>query len=121
MAKGFAELGYNIVATEGTAGYLQAAGLTAAVVGKVHEQRQDIINMIKAGQINMVINTLTHGKEPETDGFKIRRAAVEHAVPCLTALDTVREVLRVIKCMRRQSGLDVRALQDYVESGNGCA
>jgi len=121
LAKGFAELGYNIVATEGTAGYLQAAGLTAAVVGKVHEQRQDIINMIKAGQINMVINTLTHGKEPETDGFKIRRAAVEHAVPCLTALDTVREVLRVIKCMRRQSGLDVRALQDYVESGNGCA
>lgn len=121
LARGFAELGYKLVATKGTAEYLHGLGLEAEVVQKVHEQRPDIIQMIKNEKINMVINTLTHGKEPERDGFKIRRATVEHAIPCLTALDTVRELLRVLKYMREQSMVNVRAIQDYSESGDGRA
>lgn len=75
-------------------------GIDAEIVGKVHERSTDIIQMIKSGKINMVINTLTQGKHSMNDGFKIRRATVEHGVACLTSLDTAWEVLRVSSFMR---------------------
>ncbi|MCI6101206.1 MAG: carbamoyl-phosphate synthase large subunit, partial [Selenomonas sp.] len=78
LAKAFAELGFEICATEGTAKTIQSMGIDAEVVGKVHERSSDIIQMIKNGKINMVINTLTQGKHSAKDGFKIRRATVEH-------------------------------------------
>ena len=91
LAKAFAELGFEIVATEGTAKAIQSMGIDAEVVGKVHERSSDIIQMIKNGKINMVINTLTQGKHSAKDGFKIRRATVEHGIACLTSLDTAWE------------------------------
>lgn len=121
LAKGFAGLGYSLVATAGTAQYLQSLGLNVEIVQKVHEHKADIIQMIKTGKINMVINTLTHGKEPERDGFKIRRATVEHAIPCLTSMDTAKEVLHVLSFMRERRLVYALALQDYVGGGDGLA
>lgn len=118
LAKGFADLGYSLVATAGTAHYLQSLGLSVDTVQKVHEHKADIIQMIKTGKINMVINTLTHGKEPERDGFKIRRATVEHAIPCLTSMDTAKEVLHVLNFMRERRLVYALALQDYVGGGD---
>jgi carbamoyl-phosphate synthase large subunit len=118
LAKGFADLGYSLVATAGTAQYLQSLGLAVDTVQKVHEHKADIIQMIKTGKINMVINTLTHGKEPERDGFKIRRATVEHAIPCLTSMDTAKEVLHVLNFMRERRLVYALALQDYVGGGD---
>jgi len=118
LAKGFADLGYSLVATAGTAQYLQSLGLSVDTVQKVHEHKADIIQMIKTGKINMVINTLTHGKEPERDGFKIRRATVEHAIPCLTSMDTAKEVLHVLNFMRERRLVYALALQDYVGGGD---
>ncbi|QJW46647.1 carbamoyl-phosphate synthase large subunit [bacterium BFN5] len=118
LAKGFADLGYSLVATAGTAQYLQTLGLSVDTVQKVHEHKADIIQMIKTGKINMVINTLTHGKEPERDGFKIRRATVEHAIPCLTSMDTAKEVLHVLNFMRERRLVYALALQDYVGGGD---
>ena len=119
LAKNFAELGYNLVATAGTAKYLQSLGLKVDIVHKVHEHKPDIIQMIKTGKINMVVNTLTHGKEPQRDGYKIRRATVEHAIPCLTSMDTAKEVLSVLTFMRERRLVYVLALQDYVGGGDG--
>lgn len=121
LAKAFSDLGFQLVATEGTAKTIRSLGIDADIVGKVHERSTDIIQMIKSGQIQMVINTLTQGKHSAKDGFKIRRATVEHGIACLTSLDTAWEVLRVLSFMRERRLVYVLALQDYVGGGDGLA
>lgn len=121
LAKAFSELGFHLIATGGTAKAIHSLGIDADVVGKVHERSSDIIQMIKRGQINMVINTLTQGKDSAKDGFKIRRATVEHGILCLTSLDTAWEVLRVLSFMRDRRLVYSLALQDYVGGGDGLA
>ena len=121
LAKAFYELGFKLVATEGTARAIQTMGIEADVVGKVHERSSDIIHLIKAGKINMVINTLSQGKHAQKDGFKIRRATVEHGIACLTSLDTAWEVLRVLSFMRERRLVYSLAIQDYVGGGDDLA
>jgi len=121
LAKAFSELGFQLVATEGTAKAIRSMGIDADIVGKVHERSTDIIQMIKSGQINMVINTLTLGKHSAKDGFKIRRATVEHGIACLTSLDTAWEVLSVLSFMRERRLVYSLALQDYVGGGDDLA
>lgn len=121
IAKGFAALGYSIAATAGTARYFEQRGLCVQTVQKVDEHRDDIIKLIKTGKINMVVNTLTHGKEPQRDGYKIRRATVEHAIPCLTSMDTAGAVLHVLSFVRERRLVYSLALQDYVGGGDELA
>jgi len=121
LAKAFADLGFQIAATEGTARAIQSMGIDADIVGKVHERSVDIIQMIKTGKINMVINTLTQGKGSAKDGFKIRRATVEHGIACLTSMDTAWEVLRVLSFVRERRLIYSLAIQDYVGGGDGLA
>lgn len=121
LAKAFSELGFNIVATEGTAQTIKKLGIAVDVVGKVHESKGDILEMIKDSKINMVINTLTPGKKSFNDGFKIRRSTVEHGIACLTALDTAWQVLRVLDFMRERRLVYTLALQDYVGGGDDLA
>lgn len=121
LAKAFSELGFNIVATEGTAQAIKKLGIAVDVVGKVHESKGDILEMIKDSKINMVINTLTPGKKSFNDGFKIRRSTVEHGIACLTALDTAWQVLRVLDFMRERRLVYTLALQDYVGGGDDLA
>jgi len=62
-----------------------------------------------------VINTVTRGKEPNRDGFRIRRAAVEMGIPCLTSLDTARALLESLSALaERERDVEVEALQDYL-------
>ncbi|MGL5511736.1 MAG: ATP-grasp domain-containing protein, partial [Sporomusa sp.] len=117
IAKEFAKMGYDLIATSGTAEYLKALGLKVGMVPKLHEQQPEIIEMIKAGKINMVVNTLTKGRDFESDGFKIRRAAVEHSILCLTSMDTANAVFDVLSIIRQRKFLYVLALQDYVGGG----
>ncbi len=121
LAKAFSELGFHLVATEGTAKAIRSIGIDAEIVGKVHERSSDIIQMIKNGKINMVINTLTQGKHVAKDGFRIRRATVEHGIACLTSLDTAWEVMRVLSFMRERRLVYSLALQDYVGGGDDLA
>jgi carbamoyl-phosphate synthase large subunit len=60
----------------------------------------------------MIINTSNHGRDAERDGFKIRRCSVEHAIPCLTSMDTARELQRVMAAMRHRRIVSIVALQD---------
>ena len=114
LAHGFKELGYHIIATEGTGQYFNDHGMPVDVVRKIHESGQNIATLIRNGKIDLVVNTLTFGKHPERDGFNLRRMAVELAVPCLTSLDTAREVLRVFANKGKNDGYHhVAALQDY--------
>lgn len=87
-------------------------------VRKVSEGSPHILDLVKSGVIRMVISTLTSGKLPEADGFKIRRATVEHAIPCLTSLDTAKAVLDVLAVTRRRRLIYSMALQDYAGANN---
>ncbi|WP_018132399.1 carbamoyl-phosphate synthase large subunit [Effusibacillus pohliae] len=107
VLRGFAELGFKIIATGGTANFLQEHGIRVEAVKKLSEGSPNLVDLIREGKAQMVINTLTKGKEPQRDGFRIRREAVEHGIPCLTSLDTTRsmlEVLRTIKFTTRPLG-----------------
>jgi len=121
LAKAFADLDFQIAATEGTAKAIKSMGIDVEVVGKVHERSSDIIEKIKTGKIHMVINTLTQGKHSLKDGFKIRRATVEHGIACLTSLDTAWEVMRVLSFMRERRLVYSLAIQDYVGGGDDLA
>ncbi|NLP42090.1 MAG: carbamoyl-phosphate synthase large subunit [Veillonellaceae bacterium] len=121
LAKQFKELGFKIVATAGTANYLSKLGLEVEKVEKVDDNKNDIIKLIKTGRINMVINTLTMGREPQRDGYKIRRATVEHAIPCLTSMDTAQAVCNVLSFIRKRRLVYTLAIQDYVGGGDELA
>lgn len=99
LAKRFTAIGYHIMATEGTASTLESAGINVSTVGKIGSDGQTLIDVIQNGRAQLVINTLTKGKQPERDGFRIRRESVENGIPCLTSLDTAEAMLRVIESM----------------------
>jgi len=99
LAVRFAANGYRIMATSGTAAVLESAGLKVKVVGKIGSEGQTLLDVIHHGEVQFIINTLTKGKQPARDGFRIRREAVENGVPCLTSLDTANAILRVIESM----------------------
>ncbi|GAW92638.1 carbamoyl-phosphate synthase large subunit [Calderihabitans maritimus] len=114
LLRGFAELGYRLCATAGTARKIREAGLEVEQVNKIREGSPHIIDLIRSDKIHFVINTLTKGKMPERDGFKIRRAAVEHGVPCLTSLDTTRILLQVLRSISKGEKLEIKSLQEYI-------
>ncbi|HNY17743.1 MAG TPA: ATP-grasp domain-containing protein, partial [Treponemataceae bacterium] len=88
IVKRYAAAGFKIVGTEGTAAYLNAHGVKAAKINRPSEPSPNIIDALQRGELTLVINTPTRGRDKERDGFRIRRAAVEHNCACLTALDT---------------------------------
>ncbi|MBS4189159.1 carbamoyl-phosphate synthase large subunit [Bacillus sp. FJAT-49705] len=99
LAKRFVSSGYRLMATNGTAKYLQSAGIPVKTVDKIGSEGPTLLDVIKNGEAQIIINTLTKGKQPERDGFRIRREAVENGVPCLTSLDTADAILQVIESM----------------------
>lgn len=112
--KEFANLGFNIVATEGTAQALRTEGVEVEEVKKLSEGSPNVIDLINGDEVDLVVNTLTKGKIPARDGFQIRRTAVEMGVPCLTSLDTTEAILHVLQEFSSGEKLTVKALQDYV-------
>lgn len=114
LAKGFVKLGYHIMATGGTGKYFEEQGVPCQVVTKLHEGGNDNIgDQVKNGKVDILLNTLTRGKEPARDGFQLRRLAVEMGIPCLTSLDTAREVLHVVSDRKDGDRYSVKALQDF--------
>ncbi|MFC5403086.1 carbamoyl-phosphate synthase large subunit [Cohnella soli] len=103
ILKGFYNLGYKLMATGGTADALEAAGLRVRRVNKLSDGSPNILDLIRTGQAQFVVNTLTKGKTPERDGFRIRREAVENGVVCLTSLDTVSALLNMLQALRFSS------------------
>lgn len=99
IAKRFHEIGYQILATSGTAEYIQSFNIPAKVVNKIGAEEPNLLDVIRKGEAQFVINTLTKGKQPARDGFKIRRESVENGIPCLTSLDTAVAILRVLESM----------------------
>ena len=88
-AKKYADLGFTLYATKGTAKVLAEAGIQAIPVNKIHEDdHNNTIELIESGKIQYVISTSSKGRIPTRDSVKIRRKAVERSIPCLTSIDT---------------------------------
>ncbi|ACA59813.1 carbamoyl-phosphate synthase large subunit [Candidatus Desulforudis audaxviator] len=114
LVRSLVNLGFEIVATEGTAAFLRSRAITVEVARKVHEGSPNIVDLIRENRIHLVVNTLTKGKLTTRDGFRIRRAAVEMGVPCLTSLDTARVVIEVMRARQRGETMPLIPLQEYV-------
>ncbi|MEK6206666.1 MAG: carbamoyl-phosphate synthase large subunit [Chloroflexota bacterium] len=111
IIEGFHWLGYELVATSGTAALIRSLGVDVTEVRKLAEGSQDILKLIRSGECAAVINTPTLGKTVDRDGFLIRRAAVEARVPCLTSLDTA---LAVVTALRASAvATNVAPLAEY--------
>ncbi|QAS51072.1 carbamoyl-phosphate synthase large subunit [Halobacillus litoralis] len=99
IARTFYELGFRLFATEGTATIIQQADIPVEAVGKVGSDQRDVIDLIQTGEVQVVVNTLNKGMRARSDGFRIRREAVEHGIACLTSLDTAKSIVDVINAM----------------------
>ena len=97
IAKRFFDLGYNLLATEGTAKYLDEHGLRVTPVGKINQSDYSVLDAIYNGDVDVVVNTTSKDKDVTKDGFKIRRVASEQEVVCLTSLDTADALLKVLE------------------------
>ena len=116
LLRRFVDLGWRVYATRGTAAALAEADIEAEVVNKIREGQPNLLNLIQSRQVNLVINTLTRGRDPQRDGFRIRRAAVDHNVVSLTSLDTVGALLSVVEAEVEGRTPEVWALQDLHHS-----
>jgi carbamoyl-phosphate synthase large subunit len=107
MGRALAEMGYKIIATRGTAAVLRKAHVPVTEIRKVQEGRPNLVDYMKNGQVALIINTPS-GKGARTDEGRIRAAAVQHGVTCITTMTDA----RLCKCRERRvaSIIDVTAV-----------
>jgi carbamoyl-phosphate synthase large subunit len=113
IVRRFHEMGFRIVATDGTARYLRARGVPAERVAKVHEGRPNAIDLIVSGEVQLLINTPL-GKFTQADDYAIRRAALMHRVPYTTTMSAASAACDAIIALRSRTG-SVRSLQEWHE------
>ena len=113
IVRRFHELGFQILATEGTQRYLRARGVPAERVMKVHEGRPNAIDLIVSGDVHLLINTPL-GKFTQADDYAIRRAALMHRVPYTTTMSAASAAGDAIIALRSRTG-SVRSLQEWHE------
>jgi carbamoyl-phosphate synthase large subunit len=109
LARTFVSLGFQLVATHGTAKILEAAGMTVERVYKVMEGRPNVVDLIKGNRIQLIINT-PHGQDPFFDEKSIRRAAITARIPCITTVAAARAAAEGIQALQR-GNVTVNALQ----------
>jgi carbamoyl-phosphate synthase large subunit len=111
IAHEFAELGFRIVATAGTAQYLERNGIRADTVFKVNEGRPNVVDLIKNGEIDLIVNTPL-GRASYFDELAMRRAGVQYGVTSITTLAGAAAAVEAIKALR-SGAWTVRSLQEW--------
>ncbi len=111
LANGFRELGFDLVATSGTARKLRDAGLDVESVYKVNEGRPNIVDLIRSEKVDLVVNTPL-GKESFFDEKAIRRACIQYGTPCITTLSAADAAVRAIQALQRDQ-VHVLSMQEY--------
>ena len=99
-AKRFSNIGYGILATAGTAAFLNEHGIHVKTVKKISEDDENnVLDIIRKGKVNYVINTMSNEKEVTNDGFLIRRVSAENNISCFTSFDTANAILKVLESL----------------------
>ncbi|MCQ2388468.1 MAG: carbamoyl phosphate synthase large subunit, partial [Kiritimatiellae bacterium] len=107
-----ANLGFRVIATEGTAKWLNERGVSAETIAKIGEGRPDVLDAIKNREVSLVINTPSGRRDARADDCRIRQAAIKYRVPYLTTLAAASAAAEGIKAARDGKG-EVRSLQSY--------
>jgi carbamoyl-phosphate synthase large subunit len=98
LARRFLEIGYALMATPGTARYFRENGLNVTEVAKIHANGDlNILELLRKNKISLVVNILSHDRSVSSDGFLIRREAVEHGIPQVTSIDTAKAIVQVLE------------------------
>jgi carbamoyl-phosphate synthase large subunit len=106
------DLGFNVIATEGTRKALKDQGLEVDLILKLHQGRPHVLDAIKNKQIQLIINTPT-GEDAQADGRLIRRTALAYKIPIVTTIAGAKATAGAIRSLKSEP-LDVKALQDYI-------
>jgi carbamoyl-phosphate synthase large subunit len=109
LARDLASLGYKLVATKGTAEALRHAGLEVERVHKVNEGRPNVVDLLKSGKLDLIVNT-PRGRTSYIHEKTIRRAALQHGVTCITQLSAAAAAVSGIRA-QQQNGIEVASLQ----------
>ncbi len=112
VAKRYYDLGFELYATRGTAKVIEDYGMKVKVVDKIHEGENNTLKLIESGWIDYVISTSAKGRIPSRDSVKIRRKAVERAIPCLTSIDTANAVADCLKSRYSQACTELVDIND---------
>jgi len=119
VARGLHTLGFKLVATRGTAAEIEAAGIPVQVVNKVNEGRPHIVDMVKNGEISLVINTVEERRNAIADSRTIRTQALAARVTFFTTIAGARAAVEGMQYLRQGLGLQVYPLQDLHASLSG--
>jgi carbamoyl-phosphate synthase large subunit len=111
VVKEFLDLGFNVVATEGTRRVLQQHGLKVDLVLKLHEGRPHVLDAIKNRKIQLIVNTPS-GEEAQSDARLIRRTALAYKIPIITTIAGAKATVAAIRSLQNTT-LDVKAIQEY--------
>jgi len=114
VIKKFSELGFRIYATRGTAVFLINNGVDATSVAKISQGSPNVVDLIRTEKIDLLLNTLSPDNVSEREGARIRRATVEHNVPCLTSLDTAEALLLAMEARRAGAEFNVYSLDELL-------
>ncbi len=120
IARDISRLGFNILATSGTARTLESAGIPCTSVGKIYEGSHDVVDKIANGEIVFMINT-PMGSATRDDGYELRAAAVRHGITYVTTLAAAQALVAGMEVASMGGGLDVIALQDLPQWEGGMA
>ncbi len=111
LGNSLVNMGFDIIATSGTADALENAGLSIRRINKVREGRPHLVDAIMDGEVDLIFNT-TEGSQAISDSYSLRRAALTHKVPYYTTVAGSRAAVQAITALRRGS-LEVAPLQSY--------
>ncbi len=101
LARSLQELGFEISATKGTAQAISDTGMAVLTLRKLSEGEPNIVQLISSGEIDLVVNTPTKGKNSATDGYRIRRAALEAGIPLMTTMEAAFGIAEAIRARKR--------------------
>ncbi len=117
LARDFYDMGFKILATRGTAMFLEDHSIPAKMVEKVSTGRPHVVDAVKNSEIQLILNTGVN-RQTKRDGYEIRRAAIRFKIPYATTTDGAKAICKAIKALKREP-LTVKAIQEYhMQGGN---
>ncbi|MBI1275202.1 carbamoyl-phosphate synthase large subunit [bacterium] len=112
MAKELLSLGFNLIATQGTADFLQSKNIEVSPVNKVMQGRPHIVDYLKDGKVQLVINT-TEGPQSVADSYSIRRTALMERIPYSTTVPGGKAIIAAVRAIQEDKSLGVESIQGY--------
>jgi hypothetical protein len=119
VARGFQELDFRIYATAGTGAFLRSRGIEALTVRKISEGSPNLLDLVRSRKADALINTVSNDKRSEQEAAIIRKASVQHQIPCLTSLDTARALLLALQSRRRGDTSSCLPVNEYLREPAG--